>query len=181
MNNNVKKLVLAAFFMALGIILPFFTGQIPQIGNKLLPMHIPILLCGFICGWQYGLVVGFATPLLRSMMFGMPAIMPTAIAMAFELAAYGFMTGILYHKLPKRNYSLYISLVGAMIVGRIVWGIVSVVLYGIQGNAFSVQIFLTSAFLNAVPGIVLQIVLIPAIMIALKKAGVLREYETKPV
>lgn len=181
MKNNVKKLVLAAFFMALGIILPFFTGQIPQIGNKLLPMHIPVLLCGFICGWQYGLAVGFVTPLLRSMMFGMPAIMPTAIAMAFELAAYGFTTGILYRKLPKKNYSFYISLVGAMIVGRIVWGIVSVVLYGIQGNAFSVQIFLTGAFLNAVPGIILQIVLIPAVMIALKKAGVLGEYETKPV
>lgn len=181
MNNNVKKLVLAAFFMALGIILPFFTGQIPQIGNKLLPMHIPILLCGFICGWQYGLVVGFATPLLRSMMFGMPAIMPTALAMAFELAAYGFMTGILYRKLPKKNYSLYISLVGAMIVGRIVWGIVSVVLYGIQGNAFSVQIFLAGAFLNAIPGIILQIVLIPAIMMALKKAGVLREYNAEKV
>ena len=177
MNNNVKKLVLAAFFMALGIILPFFTGQIPQIGNKLLPMHIPILLCGFICGWQYGLVVGFITPLLRSMMFGMPAIMPTAIAMAFELAAYGFMTGLLYRKLPKKKYSLYISLVGAMIVG----GIVSVVLYGIQGNAFSVQIFLAGAFMNAIPGIMGQIVLIPAIMIALKKAGVLREYNAEKV
>lgn len=181
MKNSVNKLVLAAFFMALGIILPFLTGQIPQIGNKLLPMHIPILLCGFICGWKYGAAVGFVTPLLRSMLFGMPIMMPMAIGMAFELAAYGFMTGILYQKLPKKNYSLYVSLLGAMVAGRIVWGIVSIVLYGIQGNAFSVQIFLSGALLNAIPGIILQIILIPAIMIALKKAGVLRNYETETV
>ena len=164
--------------MALGIVLPFFTGQIPQIGNMLLPMHIPVLLCGFICGWQYGLAVGFVTPLLRSMIFGMPVMMPSAIGMAFELAAYGFVTGFLYRKLPKKNYTVYISLLGAMIIGRIVWGMVSVVLYGIQGNSFSVQIFLSGALLNAIPGIILQIILIPAIMIALNKAGVLRHYET---
>ncbi len=181
MKNSVNKLVLAAFFMALGIILPFLTGQIPQIGNKLLPMHIPILLCGFICGWKYGAAVGFVTPLLRSMLFGMPVMMPMAIGMAFELAAYGFMTGILHQILPKKNYSLYVSLLGAMVAGRIVWGIASIVLYGIQGNVFSAQIFLSGALLNAVPGIVLQIILIPAIMIALKRAGVLRNYETETV
>lgn len=178
MKNDIKNLVLAALFMALGIVLPFFTGQIPQIGNMLLPMHIPVLLCGFICGWQYGLAVGFVTPLLRSMIFGMPVMMPSAIGMAFELAAYGFVTGFLYRKLPKKNYTVYISLLGAMIIGRIVWGMVSVVLYGIQGNSFSVQIFLSGALLNAIPGIILQIILIPAIMIALNKAGVLRHYET---
>ncbi|MBO5474331.1 MAG: ECF transporter S component [Lachnospiraceae bacterium] len=178
MKNDIKNLVLAALFMALGIVLPFFTGQIPQIGNMLLPMHIPVLLCGFICGWQYGLAVGFATPLLRSMIFGMPVMMPSAIGMAFELAAYGFVTGFLYRKLPKKNYTVYVSLLGAMIIGRIVWGMVSVVLYGIQGNSFSVQIFLSGALLNAIPGIILQIILIPAIMIALNKAGVLRHYET---
>lgn len=178
MKTDIKNLVLAALFMALGIVLPFFTGQIPQIGNMLLPMHIPVLLCGFICGWQYGLAVGFVTPLLRSMIFGMPVMMPSAIGMAFELAAYGFVTGFLYRKLPKKNYTVYVSLLGAMIIGRIVWGIVSVVLYGIQGNSFSVQIFLSGALLNAIPGIILQIILIPAIMIALNKAGVLRHYET---
>lgn len=178
MKTDIKNLVLAALFMALGIVLPFFTGQIPQIGNMLLPMHIPVLLCGFICGWQYGLAVGFATPLLRSMIFGMPVMMPSAIGMAFELASYGFVTGFLYRKLPKKNYTVYVSLLGAMIIGRIVWGMVSVVLYGIQGNSFSVQIFLSGALLNAIPGIILQIILIPAIMIALNKAGVLRHYET---
>ena len=83
--KQTRKLVLSAFFMALGIVLPFLTGQIQQIGNMLLPMHIPVMLCGFICGWQYGLAVGAVTPLLRSMMFGMPPMMPTAAAMAVEI------------------------------------------------------------------------------------------------
>lgn len=176
--KNTKKLVLSALFMALGIILPFFTGQIPQVGSMLLPMHIPVLLCGFICGWQFGLAVGAITPLLRSALFGMPPMMPTATAMAFELAVYGLMTGILYNKLPKKNGNIYVSLLGAMLAGRVVWGIVCIPLYGIGGNSFSFQMFLAGAFVNAVPGIVLQIVLIPAIMIALKKAKVLNDYET---
>ena len=174
--KNTKKLVLSALFMALGIILPFFTGQIPQVGSMLLPMHIPVLLCGFICGWQYGLAVGAVTPLLRSVLFGMPPMMPTAAAMAFELAVYGAVTGILYNKLPKKNGNIYVSLLGAMLAGRVVWGIVCIPLYGIGGNAFSFQMFLAGAFINAVPGILLQIVLIPAIMMALKKAKVLNDY-----
>ena len=174
--KNTKKLVLSALFMALGIILPFFTGQIPQVGSMLLPMHIPVLLCGFICGWQYGLAVGAVTPLLRSALFGMPPMMPTAAAMAFELAVYGTVTGILYNKLPKKNGNIYVSLLGAMLEGRVVWGIVCIPLYGIGGNAFSFQMFLAGAFINAVPGILLQIVLIPAIMMALKKAKVLNDY-----
>ena len=174
--KQTRKLVLSALFMALGIVLPFLTGQIQQIGNMLLPMHIPVLLCGFICGWQYGLAVGLVTPLLRSAMFGMPPIMPTAAAMAVELAVYGLMTGILYAKLPKQVPFIYVSLLGAMVAGRVAWGIVSIALYGIAGSGFSMRIFLSGALLNAIPGIILQIVLIPVIIIALKKAGVMNEY-----
>ena len=177
--KQTQKLVLSAFFMALGVVLPFLTGQIQQIGNMLLPMHIPILLCGFICGWQYGLTVGLATPLLRSFLFGMPLLMPTAAAMAVELAIYGVMTGILYAKLPKKIPYIYVSLLGAMIAGRIGWGIVGIWLYGIAGSGFSMQIFLSGALLNAIPGIVLQIGLIPVILIALKKAGLLKDYNTE--
>jgi thiamine transporter ThiT len=173
-TSSTFQLVLAAFFLALGIVLPFLTGQIQGIGSKLLPMHIPVLICGFVCGWQYGLIVGFVTPLLRSVLFGMPPMMPTAVAMAFELAVYGAMTGFLHEKLPKNMVSVYISLIGAMVAGRLVWGIVSIPLYGIAGKAFSWQIFLSGALLNAIPGIILQIVLIPAIIIALRKAGALK-------
>lgn len=171
--RQTKRLVLSALFMALGIVLPFLTGQIQQIGNMLLPMHIPVLLCGFICGWQYGLAVGFITPLLRSVLFGMPPLMPTAAAMAVELAVYGLVTGLLYRKLPKKTPYLYVSLLCAMIAGRVAWGIVGIPLFGMAGNVFSAQIFLSGALLNAIPGIILQIVLIPIIMMALSRAGLL--------
>lgn len=172
-RSATENLVLAAMFLALGIIMPFLTGQIPGIGSRLLPMHIPVLICGYVCGWQYGLLVGFVVPILRSIMFGMPPMMPTAAAMAFELAAYGAVTGILYEKLPKSSWSVYVSLISAMIVGRIVWGLVCVPLYGLTGGAFTVQIFLAGGFLNAIPGIILQLVMIPVLVISLRRARVI--------
>ncbi len=181
MKNQTRKMVLSAFFMALGIVLPFLTGQIKQIGSMLLPMHIPVLLCGFICGWQYGLAVGAVTPLLRSALFGMPPFMPTAAGMAVELAVYGLVTGLLYDRLPRKTPYLYVSLLGAMIAGRVAWGLASIALYGMMGNTFSMAIFLSGAFLNAIPGIILQLILIPAVMVALKKAGVLNAYERNRV
>ena len=168
--KQTKKLILSAMFLALGLVLPFFTGQIREIGNKLLPMHIPVLLCGFLCGPQYGLLVGFITPLLRSLLFSMPPL-PRAIGMAFELATYGAVTGLLYRKLPKSKARIYISLLIAMVAGRLVWGIVSILIYGIEGSAFTWQMFAGGAFLNAIPGIVVQIILIPVLMLALEKAG----------
>lgn len=174
--KNTRKLILSALFLALGYVLPFLTGQVPAVGKMLLPMHIPVLLCGFVCGWQYGLMVGFVVPLFRSVLAGMPVMMPTAVGMAFELAAYGVISGLLYRKLPRKSLHIYITLIGAMLGGRIVWGIVSILLYGIQGNAFSWQLFISGALLNAVPGIVLQLVLIPVIVMILEKAGLIDEY-----
>lgn len=174
--NNTKKLVLSALFLALGLVLPFLTGQIPEIGSALLPMHIPVLICGFVCGWPYGLSVGLITPILRSFLFGMPPL-PTAIAMAFELATYGAITGLLYKLLQKSKLRTYISLLGAMIAGRLVWGVISFVIYGIQQSAFTWQIFLNGALLTAIPGIILQIVLIPIIILALEKAGVMKIHD----
>ena len=171
---STTKMALSALFLALCLLLPMLTGQIQAIGNKISPMHIPVLLCGFVCGWQWGLVVGLTAPLLRSVTMGMPPMMPTAAAMAFELAAYGAVSGLLYGKLPKNNISVYISLIAAMLAGRVVWGIVSIPLYGVMGNSFTFQAFLAGAFINAVPAIVLQIVLIPLIVIALRKAKLLK-------
>ncbi len=167
-----KKMILSAFFLALGLVMPFITGQIPEIGSMLLPMHIPVLICGFVCGWKYGGLVGFIVPLMRSVIWGMPPIM-TAICMAFELAAYGMMTGLLYKIFPKGKVMIYIELIVAMVIGRAVWGIVSIVIYGIQGNAFSWQIFMGGALLNAIPGIILQIVLVPVLVMALQRLGVM--------
>ena len=97
MKTNIRKLVTAAMLMAVGIVLPFFTGQIPHVGNMLLPMHLPVIVCGLICGWQYGGIVGFMLPLLWYVLFGMPP-MPNGLAMAFELAAYGAISGFLYNR-----------------------------------------------------------------------------------
>ena len=174
--KNTRKLILTALFLALGYVLPFLTGQVPAVGTMLLPMHIPVLLCGFVCGWQYGLMVGFVVPLFRSVLAGMPVMMPTAVGMAFELAAYGMISGLLYRKLTRKSLNIYITLIGAMLGGRIVWGIVSILLYGIQGNVFSLQLFISGALLNAVPGIALQLVLIPVIVLILEKAGLMDEY-----
>ena len=104
---HIKKLTYSALFLAIALVLPFITGQIPEIGAMLCPMHIPALLCGFMCGWPWGLAVGFIAPLLRSVIFGMPAMFPSAVGMAFELAVYGMMSGLLYRLLPKKKWSLW--------------------------------------------------------------------------
>ena len=178
-RKNILNLTLAAMFMAIGIVLPFFTGQIPQIGKMLLPMHIPVLLCGLICGWQYGLIVGFVMPFLRYSMFGMPVLFPTGISMAFELATYGMASGLFYSRSRWQCViSLYRSMVAAMLAGRIVWAFVQMVLLGTGEGGFTLQMFMAGAFLNTVPGIILQLVLIPGIMVALNRT-VLVQYTEK--
>ena len=168
-KNDIKKLTLAAMFLALAFVMPFLTGQIPQIGSKLCPMHIPVLLCGFFCGAPWGLVVGFVAPLLRSFTLGMPPMFPTAFCMAFELAAYGFVAGWLHNKLPKKNGYIYVSLLSAMVIGRLVWGIVMFSCMGFDASKFGISAFLAGAIVNAIPGILVQIILIPVIVILLKK------------
>ncbi len=165
---QLKKLVLSALFLALGLVLPFLTGQIPAIGKMLLPMHIPVLLCGMICGWQYGLTAGAITPLLRSLLFTKPALYPMAVAMAFELATYGLVVALLCRAFKKNlTLSLYGSLIGAMLAGRVVLGIANTILYGAIGKSYTFAAFLAGAFAEAVPGIAIQLILIPAIMLAL--------------
>lgn len=155
-------------FLAVGIILPFFTGQIPQIGNMLLPMHIPIFLCGFICGWQYGGLVGLITPLLRSFLLGAPALYPNAISMCVELAVYGAICGLLYKLFKRKNIaSIYFSMLPAMIIGRIMWGIMQLLLLGFKDMPFSWTMFISGALLNAIPGIIIQLILIPLIVSAI--------------
>ena len=168
---QIRRLTYAALFLALAMVLPFVTGQIPEIGSMLCPMHIPALLCGFLCGWPWGLAVGFVAPLLRSVLFGMPAMFPGAVAMAFELAVYGAASGLLYRLLPRKKWSLYTTLIISMIAGRIVWGIVRLILAGLSNNSFTWPLFLAGAFTNAVPGIILQMALIPLLVIVMERAG----------
>lgn len=171
-HTKINNLTFSAMFLALGMVLPFMTGQIPQIGSMLLPMHIPVLLCGFICGWQYGSLVGLILPILRYAVFGMPKLFPTGISMSFELLTYGFVAGWLYmHSQWHCIRALYRCLLIAMVCGRVVWGIVQWILLGISNTGFTMEMFFAGAVLNAIPGIVLQLILIPAVMLALHKTG----------
>ena len=169
-KKHLLSVALSGMFLALAYVLPFFTGQIPEIGSMLCPMHIPVLLCGFVCGAPYGLLVGLVAPLLRSLTLGMPPLFPTATAMAFELAVYGLMAGLLYKTLPKKKINIYTSLVGSMIIGRIVWGIVMFCIMGFDVTKFGLAAFWTGAIVNAIPGIIVQIILIPMVVIVLEKA-----------
>ena len=175
MKKTTRNLTLSAMFMALGMVLPFLTGQIQQFGSMLLPMHLPVFLCGLICGAPYGLAVGFVLPVFRSFLFGMPVMYPMALAMAFELAVYGLVSGYLYnHSKWQCIISLYRSLIAAMICGRVAWGIVELILLGVGKNGFTWQMFLSGAVLNAIPGIVLQLVFIPALMLSLNRTGLVK-------
>ena len=167
MSIHIKRMIYAALCLALCMVLPLLVGQIPTIGKMLSPMHIPVFLCGMLCGWQWGLVA----PVLRSLLFGMPAMYPDAVVMALELAAYGAIAGALYRALPRKPWSVFVALIAAMLLGRVVWGVAKWALLGLAGNAFTFDMFLAGGFIKAWPGILLQLVLIPAIVFALGKAG----------
>lgn len=168
---KLRKLILAAFFLALAYVLPYLTGQIPEIGSMLCPMHLPVLLCGFVCGPLWGMTVGAVAPLFRSLLTGgFPPMFPTAVCMAFELAAYGGMAGLLYRLLPRRRASIYGALIGAMVIGRLVWGAAMFLFVGAKGG-FSLAAFAAGAVTEALPGIFLQLLLIPLLVMLAEDPG----------
>lgn len=171
-KTRTLKITHSALCLALCIVLPYITGNIPEIGNALSPMHIPVLLCGFICGPFHGALVGFIAPLLRSVITGgYPPIYPTGLAMSFELLTYGLMTGILYEKLPQKNGFVYVALIASMLCGRVVWGAARFIMATVSTQVFTFETFVLGAFLNAISGIILHIVLVPVLVFAVKKAG----------
>lgn len=171
-NRTLVRLTVSAMLLALSMLLPFITGNVPKIGNMLCPMHIPVLLCGIICGWQYGAVIGLIAPLLRAVLFSAPPLFPKGISMALELAVYGAVIGLVYAKSKKKNiFSVYFALITAMISGRIVWGAARFILARLSGSEFTWEMYLSGALLTAIPGIISQLVLIPVIVAALQKAG----------
>ncbi len=163
-TNNIKKITLSAVFLAIGMVLPFLTGQIKEIGDTLLPMHIPVMLYGLICGGTYGFVVGLVLPFLRAVTVGMPPIYPNAVWMAAELATYGIVIGFLHFRFYKKQvWWLYCCLVASMIIGRIAWGISKAILLGVTGKAFTIQAFIAGGIVDSLPGIILQLILLPII------------------
>lgn len=173
-KKTIFNICASGIFLALALVLPFFTGQIPSIGSMILPMHLPIIICGFVIGWPYGLVIGFCAPLLRYVMFGMPPIFPTGIAMSFELATYGFVSGIIYKLLQKTKMNnwlvMYLTLIIAMLIGRVIWGITMYfIALGNSNVSFGFKAFLSGAFIKAWPGILIQLLIVPPIVFAIEK------------
>ena len=177
-RSKLQNIALTALFLAVGLVLPILTGQIPQIGKMLLPMHLPVFLCALICGWKYAVPMAFVLPLLRSVTFGMPVLIPEAAAMAPELATYALVAGLLYalfkKQYNKRKYvtiigTMYVSIISAMIAGRVVFGIAKAIILGINGKSYTFAAFITGTVVQAIPGIILQLALIPAIMILLDR------------
>lgn len=174
---RINKICITGLCLAIGLILPFITGQIKEVGNMLCPMHIPVIICGFICGPIYGALLGMVTPLLRSLIFTMPTFYPLAISMSVELCIYGFVSGAIYNFLIKKNKEnklslniiyVYISLIIAMILGRVGWGLTRYLLTLIDETMkFSKEMFISGALLTAWPGILIQLILIPLIIISL--------------
>lgn len=174
MKSWLRNLILSAAFLALCYVLPLLTGQIPQLGQALCPMHIPVLLCGFLCGWQWGLGIGLIAPLSRSLILGMPPLFPTAVCMSFELAAYGLLAGLFYRIFPKKPLYVYPALVLSMLGGRIVWGIARFFCAGLDPSKFGISAFIAGAVSGSVPGIVVQLVLIPVLVVAIDRTKLLR-------
>ncbi len=172
-NTNIAlaRLVYSAMYLALALLLPFLTGQMPSFGTALLPMHLPVILCGFVCGPYWGMAVGATAPILRSIIFERPVLMPDAVAMAFELAMYAFLAGLLYRKLDKKLFYTYVTLLAAMVGGRMVWAIITflLILVGSAKGEIGFAIIWTETIIKGLPGIVLQLVLIPPIIDVLKK------------
>ena len=168
-SATIRKITYSAMFLVIALFLPFLTGQVPQIGSMLLRMHLPVLLAGFICGPVWGLAVGMIAPLMRSLIFSMPPILSAAV-MTFELGAYGLIAGLMYKAFNKNTGWVIPDLIVAMLGGRIIWGIASYVVYAVDGGTFTLSAFIAGAFINAIPGIVLQLVLIPLLVFVFKRA-----------
>ncbi len=167
--TQVKKAIITAVCMALCVVLPLAFHAVPNAGSIYLPMHIPVLLCGLICGWSFGLACGIVGPLLSSLLTGMPpaAVLP---AMVIELAVYGIVAGLgmALVRTKKLSADLYISLIAAMLTGRIVAGVAKALIFA--AGSTTMAAWATSYFVTGLPGIVIQLILIPAIVIALEKA-----------
>ncbi len=170
--TKTKRIVIAGLCVALGVVLPVMVHSIPNAGNVLLPMHIPVLLCGLICGPWYGLACGILTPVVSSLISGMPgpAYLPPMMA---ELAAYGLISGLCVRLIKGRKPAarVYASLAAAMIAGRIAYGMMNALIF--RAGEYSMELWLSGTFITAAPGILVQLIVIPIIILALQKAKVI--------
>lgn len=170
--TKTKRIVIAGLCVALGVVLPVAVHSIPNAGNILLPMHIPVLLCGLICGPWYGLAGGILTPVVSSLITGMPpmAYLPSMVA---ELAAYGLISGLCIRLIKGKNQTarVYCALITAMIAGRIAYGVMNALIF--RAGEYSMELWLSGTFITAAPGILVQLIIIPVIILALQRGKVI--------
>ena len=174
MRVNLKLFVLAIILGVLGVLLPWFFGEMTIFGTYLLPMEFPILLCGMICGAGYGGVVGAIVPILYALIFNTMQIYPLGVATAIQLCAYGVLCGLLY-KILKQN--VYVSLLLSMFSGRTIYYIVYYFMLRYQGRAYTADMFINGEVLNVLSGITIQIIFIPLIVLILNKTGIVHKGE----
>ena len=169
--SPIKRLTLSALCIALCVVLPMAFHVIPNAGSVMLPMHIPVLLCGLVCGWQYGLLCCLLGPLVSSVLTGMPpaAVLP---GMMVECGMYGCVGGLMMERIRTGSLyaDLYISLPVAMLAGRILSGIAKALILA-PGTSFTA--WATASFVTALPGISIQLILIPSLIVALTRAGLI--------
>lgn len=174
---EVRSIVYAGVCLALCMVLPLFTGNNPELGKKLSLIHIPVFLCGFISGPVWGCVIGAVAPLMRHLLFGAPANLYEAMRMMAELAVYGLASGLFYRYLPKKPFGIYVSLLSAQFFGRLAWGLMAYFfsLFD-KGNAFYVEMVVTSTVSGSLLGIAIQLLLIPPIVYAMQRARFISKY-----
>ena len=162
-KSGLYSLLVTAILLAVGIVLPFLTGNVQVLGQAISPLHIPVLICGLTGGWCWGMGLGIVPPLV-----------PVAIPMAFEMAAYGALCGLLYpmlsKKMSKTCWAMLIAMVIAMLAGRLVGGAAKAVVMGIQGNTYTFPAFVTAYFVNTAVGAVIHLIVVPLVVTALEKA-----------
>lgn len=176
-TTEIRSIVYAAVCLALAMVLPLLTGNIPSIGKQFAPMHFPVLLCGFIAGPLWGGIVGGIAPLLRNLLFSVPQLYPDALRMVFELATYGVAAGLFYRYLPKKPLGIYTSLVCSQFFGRLAWGIAQY-LFSVfdKQNSFYLEMVVTQTVSSSLYGLVIQLLLLPPIVIAMQRAKLITKY-----
>lgn len=165
-KGNTKKLVTAGLLTALGLLLPYFTSHAFSIpGTILLPMHIPVLLCGLLCGARFGALCGILIPIMSSLLTGMPTSYPMLPIMATQLLALGSISGYLYQ---NRNKNVYASIFSSSVVGWAVYGLMYATLLFFAGGELK-ALSVSAALVQGIPGIAVQLILVPFIMVSIKK------------
>lgn len=170
----VKKSIITAVCIALCYVVPLLFHGVQNAGRVFLPMHLPVFLCGLICGWQYGLLCGLAGPALSSLLSSMPpvAILPS---MMLELAVYGCVSGLMMRFIRTKNTyaDLYISLIAALLCGRVVAGLMQALIF--SKGAYSMTAWVSGYVVTSWPGTLIQLVLLPSVVFALMKAHLIPE------